>query len=49
MEFVARLFATMLFCVSIGVLCKGPQALCTKGNIQAVNEGASDPHSHISK
>lgn len=30
MEFVTRLFAKMLFCILIGVLCKGQPAMCSK-------------------
>ena len=33
MEFVTRLLATMLFCILISVLCKGPRDMCTKGAV----------------
>lgn len=49
MEFVTRLFAKMLFCILMGVLSKGRQALCSKGDIWAVNGGADDLRSNTAK
>lgn len=46
---MTRLFATMLFCVLISILCKGPQDMCIKGAMWDVNGGANDLHSNNSQ
>lgn len=49
MELVTGLFATTLFCILIGVLYKGRQAMCWKGDMWAGNGGADNLHSNTAK